>query len=88
MTDEPFYIVLAGFGRAGLEWVARDPKDATWERTVQALANGEWADVREVREVNPGAGTTTDITEKATLAAVMVLEGRPVELVGPSVAPA
>jgi hypothetical protein len=74
------YFVLADFGRLGLEWVARDPRDATWQRTIQALANREWNKPVQVVEVDMARSTSADVTEKALLAARLLAQGAPARI--------
>ena len=61
--DYDFCLVLADFGRNGKAFLETDPSEATFERAVTDIIEGQVAQILAVVQFNPAEGRSRDVTE-------------------------
>jgi hypothetical protein len=61
--DRDFCIVLADFGQGGQAFLETEPRDATFERAVADIIEGQVDRVVAVVQLNPSEGWSRDVTE-------------------------
>jgi hypothetical protein len=66
--DHDFCLVLADFGQNGQAFLETDPGDATFERAVTDIIDGQVDHVLAVVQFNPVEGQARDVTEEVAQA--------------------